>query len=346
MYFASDNTAGMAPEILDALARANTGYALGYGNDEWTKRVEQRFAELFEKDVAVFLMPTGTAANALALAHVTPPWGAVLCHAESHVATDECGAPEFFGGGIKLVGLEGEGAKISAATLRAALDGQWGGPHHVTPAALSLSQATECGTTYRVAEVKELAEIAHARGVAVHMDGARIGNALARMNVSAAELTWKAGVDVLSFGATKGGAMGAEAVIFFDPKRGANMQDRRKRGGALASKHRFIAAQMEAYLAGDLWLKLARHANAMAGALAAGLTAAGCKPVWPVEANEVFAPITAQADRRLKAAGAMYYPWPGGGMTIGADRILVRLVTSFQTTQDDVDRFLANVGAK
>src|SRR5262249_3976386 len=250
------------------------------------------FAELFEKEVAVFLVPTGTVANALALAHVTPPWGAVLCHKDSHVATDECGAPEFFGGGVKLVGLAGEGAKISPATLRAALAGAWGGPHHVSPAALSLSQATECGTIYRVAEVKELAEIAHARGMLVHADGARIGNALARMNVSLAEITWKAGVDVLSFGATKGGALGAEAVIFFDPARGAYMQDRRKRGGALASKHRFIAAQMEAYLTGDLWLKLARHANAMADALAEGLTAAGCKPMWPVEANEIFAPIT------------------------------------------------------
>ena len=230
--------------------------------------------------------------------------------------------------------------------MRTALDGQWGGPHHVSPAALSLSQATECGTIYRVAEIRELADIARSKGAVLHMDGARIGNALARMNVSAAEVTWKAGVDVLSFGATKGGAMGAEAVIFFDPKRGANMQDRRKRGGALASKHRFIAAQMEAYLDGDLWLTLARHANAMADALAAGLTAAGCAPVWPVEANEVFAPIPVAADKKLKAAGAMYYPWPGEGLNIGADKVLVRLVTSFQTTRDDVDRFLAIVRAK
>jgi threonine aldolase len=298
---------------------------------------------VFEHDVAVFLVPTGTAANALVLAHLTPPWGAVLCHAGSHIATDECGAPEFFGGGTKLVGLPGEGAKISAATLRAALDGQWGGPHHVSPAALSLSQATECGTIYRVAEVKELADIAHARGLAVHMDGARIGNALARMNVTPAEATWKAGVDALSFGATKGGAMGAEAVVFFDAQRGANMQDRRKRGGALASKHRFIAAQMEAYLADDLWLSLARHANDMADALAAGLSAAGCAPVWPVEANEVFAPIPVAADQKLKAAGAMYYPWPSGGMTLKPHHMLIRLVTSFQTTQEDVDRFLAIV---
>ncbi len=345
MFFASDNAAGIATPILEAIGRVNTGYAFGYGDDDCTKRVEKKFAEIFERDLAVFLVPTGTVANSLAIAHLTPPWGGVLCHAESHVATDECGAPEFFGGGIKLVGLKGEGAKIAPATLRASLDGQWGGPHHVSPAVLSLSQATECGTIYRVDEIKELADIAHARGVAVHMDGARLGNALARMNVSLAGATWKAGVDVLSFGATKGGAMGAEAVIFFDPKRGANMQDRRKRGGALLSKHRFIAAQMEAYLEGDLWLKLARHANDMADALAAGLTAAGAKPFWPVEANEVFAPLTVEADKRLKAAGAMYYPWPSADLNIGAGKILVRLVTSFQTTKDDVDKFLATMRA-
>lgn len=342
MYFASDNTAGMAPEILDALAKANTGYALGYGNDAWTRRVEQRFAEMFEKEVAVFLVPTGTVANALAIAHLTPPWGAVLCHEGSHIATDECGAPEFFGGGTKLIGLCGDGAKISAAILRAALEkGAWGGPHHVTPSVLSLSQATECGTIYRLDEVSELAAIAHKHGVAVHMDGARLGNAFVRTNVSLAEATWKAGVDVLSFGATKGGTMGAEAVIFFDPKHGANMPGRRKRGGATASKHRFIAAQMEAYLADDLWLRLARHANAMADALAAGLKAAGCKPVWPVEANEVFAPITTDMDTRLKAAGAMYYPWPSED--VPEDWILVRLVTSFQTANEDVEKFLAIV---
>src|SRR5437868_6073551 len=168
MYFASDNTAGMTPEILEAIGRANVGYALGYGNDDWTKRVERRFAEIFEKEVAMFLVPTGTVANALAIAHLTPPWGAVLCHAESHIATDECGAPELFGGGTRLIGLKGDGAKISAATLRDALEhGQWGGPHHVSPSVLSLSQATECGTIYRVAETKELADIAHTHGMTV-----------------------------------------------------------------------------------------------------------------------------------------------------------------------------------
>ena len=289
MNFASDNAAGIAPQILAAISRANVGAALAYGQDAWTRRVEARFAEIFAHDVAVFLVPTGTAANALALAHLTPPWGAVLCHHEAHIATDECGAPEFFGGGIKLVGLAGEAGKIAPDTLRRALDaGQWGGPHHVSPAVLSLSQATEAGTIYRPDEIRELAEIAHARGLALHVDGARIGNAIARMNASPAQATWMAGVDALSFGATKGGALAAEAVVFFDPARGAKMSERRKRGGHLVSKHRFLAAQIEAYLADDLWLELARHANAMADRLAAGLAAEGLVPVWPVEANEVF----------------------------------------------------------
>jgi threonine aldolase len=346
MHFASDNAAGVAPEILAAITRANDGAALAYGNDDWTRRVEARFAEIFEHDVAVFLVPTGTAANALALAHLAPPWGAALCHHEAHIAVDECGAPEFFGSGIKLIGLAGAAGKIAPATLQHALDhGQWGGPHHVSPAVLSLSQATEAGTIYRPDEIRELAAIAHTRGMAVHVDGARIGNALARMNASPAQATWMAGVDALSFGATKGGALGAEAVVFFDPARGAGMSERRKRGGHLVSKHRFVAAQIEAYLADDLWLRLARHANATADRLAAGLAAAGFAPVWPVEANEVFTPLPSRVDARLKAAGASYYPWTTealpDGTALPSDAVLVRLVTSFATTLDEVDRFIA-----
>jgi threonine aldolase len=346
MNFASDNAAGIAPEILAAISRANEGAALAYGRDAWTRRVEARFAELFAHEVAVFLVPTGTAANALALAHLTSPWGAVLCHAEAHIATDECGAPEFYGGGLKLVGLVGEGGKIAPETFQRALDaGQWGGPHHVSPTVLSLSQATEAGTIYRPDEIRALAEIAHARGMSVHVDGARIGNALARMNASPAQATWMAGVDVLSFGATKGGALAAEAVVFFDPARGANMPERRKRGGHLLSKHRFLAAQIEAYLAGDLWLKLARHANAMADRLAGGLAAAGLVPVWPVEANEVFVALPRNVDARLRAAGASYHPWETDSLPNGVvpadDATLVRLVTSFATSDEEVDRFVA-----
>jgi len=347
MNFASDNAAGIAPEILAAIARANEGHALAYGRDDWTQRLERRLAEMFEHDLAVFLVPTGTAANALALAHLTPPWGAVVCHSEAHIATDECGAPEFFGGGIKLVSIEGTGCKIEPNALKRVLSGRWGSPHHVCPAVLSISQATEAGTIYRPDEIRELAGIAHAHGLALHVDGARLGNALARMNASLAGSTWKAGVDVLSFGATKGGALAAEAVVFFDAAQAAHMAERRKRAGHLLSKHRFIAAQLEAYVADGLWLRLARHANAMADRLAAGISGFGIDPVWPVEANEVFVALPVAMDTRLRSAGALYYPWSSNalGAAIPADAVLVRLVTSFATTAAEVDRFIATASA-
>jgi threonine aldolase len=345
MNFASDNTAGIAPAVLDAIVRANQGFALGYGRDDVTARVARRISEVFERDVAVFLVPTGTAANALALAHLSPAWGAVLCHAESHIITDECGAPEFFGGGLKLIGLPGEVGKIALPTLQEALDrGPWGGPHHVTASVLSLSQATEVGTIYRADELRALAELAHERGLAVHMDGARFANALARMNVSPAEATWKSGIDVLSLGATKAGALAAEAVVFFDSARAAGMPERRKRGGHLVSKHRFIAAQFEAFFASDLWLGLAGHANQKADRLAALLSAAGLPPVWPVEANEVFVVLPRAVDARLKAAGANYYPWNSHSLPEGAaigGAVVVRLVTSFATTDEDIAQFIA-----
>jgi len=342
MNFASDNTAGIDPQILAALAAANAGYARGYGNDDWTKAAERRLAELFEREVAAFFVPTGTAANALALAQVCPPWGVVFCHADSHIATDECGAPEFFGGGIKLVGLSGHGAKIAPATLETALAGYGDlAPHQMVAAALSVTQASEAGTIYRVSELAALAEIAHARSLAVHMDGARFANALTRLNASPADLTWRAGVDVLSFGATKGGALAAEAVVFFDPARAAFFGERRKRAGHLLSKHRFLAAQFSAYLAEDRWLDLARHANAMADRLAAKLAAAGHAPVWPVEANIVFVAIPRALEQKLKAAGATYYVRPSEGLNLGSDRVLIRLVASFCTAESDIDRFAA-----
>jgi threonine aldolase len=339
--FASDNTAPVAPAILDALAAANTGYALGYGNDDWTRAVERRFAEIFEREVAVFLVPTGTAANALALAHVSPPWGVVLCHAQSHIMTDECGAVEFFGGGLKLVGLPGDGGKIAPPALQAALAGYGGHrPHQMIPAALSITQASEAGTIYRTADIAALAGIARERALALHMDGARFANALVRLNATPAQLTWRSGVDILSFGATKGGAMAAEAVIVFDPARAALLGERRKRAGHLASKHRFIAAQMLAFLAEDYWLTLARHANAKADLLAAQLTAIGITPVWPVEANLVFAVLPRALDAKLRAAGASYYVRSSDGLDIGAGHVLVRLVTCFATTDEEIARFV------
>jgi threonine aldolase len=343
MNFASDNAAGIAPEILTAISQANEGKVLSYGRDPWTKELETHLAETFEREVAIFLVSTGTAANALAIAHLTPPWGAVLCHARSHIATDECGAPEFFGGGIKLVTMPGQAGKITPSGLQDVLSRSWGGPHHVTPTVLSLSQATEAGTIYRPHEICELAEIARARGIAMHMDGARLGNALARMNVSPAEATWRAGIDVLSLGATKGGALACEAVIFFDPARAEHMAERRKRAGHLISKHRFAAAQLAAYFADDLWLSLARQANAMAERLSEGLAAAGVLPIWPVEANEVFVALPLHIDERLRSAGAVYYAWGPEGLDIALPRgtQLVRLVTSFATSAEEVDAFTA-----
>lgn len=341
MNFASDNTAPVAPAILDALAEASRGYARGYGNDDWTHAGERRFCEIFERDVAAFLVPTGTAANALALAQVSPPWGAILCHAESHIATDECGAPEFFGNGLKLVGLAGTAGKITADGLHEALAGYSGhSPHQVIPSALSITQATEAGTIYRTNEIAALAQIARQRSLAVHMDGARFANALVRLNVTPAEMTWRSGVDVLSLGATKGGALAAEAVIFFDPAMAASFGERRKRGGHLLSKHRFIAAQFLAYLADDRWLDLACHANAMADNLAAALTAIGLRPVWPVEANLVFVVVPRALDAKLRAAGASYYVRNSDSLDTGADNVLIRLVTSFATVDEDIERFV------
>jgi threonine aldolase len=356
MEFASDNAAGVAPAILDAVVRANAGFAIAYGDDALTRRLERRISELFERDVAVFLVGTGTAANALALAHLSPPWGAVLCHSEAHAIVHECGAPEFFGGGLRLVGIEGEGGKLQPQAILAALDRHFGlRPHQMLPAALSLTQASECGTVYRIDEITALATLAHERGMAVHMDGARFANAIARLDATPAEVTWRAGVDVLSFGATKGGALAAEAVVFFDPARAETMAERRKRGGHLVSKHRFLAAQFEAFLADNQWLKLAAHANRMADLLAAHLASAKLKPVWPVEANMVFVRLPQALHERLQAAGAHYYvihadpppctlPQAGEGREGGTSgHVLVRLVTSFATTEASVEDFISLV---
>ncbi len=347
MEFASDNAAGVAPAIMDALLRANAGFAIAYGDDDLTRRIEHRFSELFEREVAVFLVSTGTAANALALAHLSPPWGAVLCHSEAHAIVHECGAPEFFGGGLRLLGIEGEGGKLQPRAILAALDRHFGlRPHQILPAALSLTQASECGTVYRIDEIAPLAALAHERGMAVHMDGARFANAIVRLGVTPAEVTWRAGVDVLSFGATKGGALAAEAVVFFDPARADAMAERRKRGGHLVSKHRFIAAQFEAFLADGRWLKLASHANRMADRLATHLASMKLPPVWPVEANMVFVRLPQALHERLQAAGAHYYVIHTDRTdpaTVPSGYVLVRLVTSFATTESSVDDFVSLV---
>jgi threonine aldolase len=349
MNFASDNAAAIAPAVLDAIARANHGHALGYGNDDLTRSIERRVGETFEHEAAVFLVSTGTAANALALAHITPPWGGVLCHAQAHIMVDECGAPEFYGGALKLIGLDGDAGKLAPSTLAAAIARHTGHrPHAVQAAAVSISQASESGTIYTASEVAALAEVAHARGLKLHMDGARFGNALARLNASPAELTWKAGIDVLSFGATKGGALAAEAIVIFDRASADTMHERRKRGGHLVSKHRFVAAQFDGFLADGNWLTWARHANRMADRLAHGLARHAIAPVWPVEANIVFAVLPRATDARLRAAGASYYARDCAGAPDGIDMkpgdVFARLVTSFATADAEVDRFIDIAG--
>jgi threonine aldolase len=333
--FCSDNTAGAHPKILAALAAANDGAVMPYGNDELTRRVEARLAELFERDCAVFLVGTGTAANVLALAAMTPPWGVVYCHPGAHIACDECGAPEFYTGGAKLVPVPGVDGKLTAAALAAAITGA-GVVHHAQPAAISLTQATEAGTVYTAAEIGAVAELARRHRLGLHVDGARFANALVHLGCRPADITWRAGVDALSFGATKNGAFAAEAVVVFDRARAETLSYRRKRGGQLWSKMRFLAAQFDAYLEGDLWLTNARHANAMAAALGRGLAGVpGASIHYPVEANEIFVTLPEPVIRGLEADGFKFYRWVEGGQ-------LLRLVTSFNTDPAHVNAFVAS----
>ncbi|MFQ5776119.1 MAG: threonine aldolase family protein [Kiloniellaceae bacterium] len=333
--FCSDNASGAAPEILRAIEAANAGAAMPYGNDELTRRVEARLAEVFETEVAAFPVATGTAANALALSLMAPPFGAVYCHEAAHVQVDECGAPEFYTGGAKLVPLPGAHGKIAAEDLAGAIAGE-GVVHEVQPAAVSLTQASEAGTVYTAEEIGALAEVARAHRLGLHVDGARFANAVASLGCAPAEITWKAGVDALSFGATKNGALGAEAVVLFKPVLAATFGYRRKRGGHLFSKMRFLSAQLDAYLADGLWLRHARHANAMARRLSEGLAALpGVSLSHAVEANEVFARLPEAMITGLLGEGFVFYRWGPH------ERREVRLVASFDTDPRDVDAFLA-----
>lgn len=337
MNFCSDNVAGIAPEILGAIGAANTGASASYGADQWTAKLDKHLAEIFERKVTAFPIVTGTAANALSLSVMTPSYGAVYCHEEAHIAVDECGAPEMYTAGAKLKTLSGAHGKLSAETVAAALaDGRAGDVHHVQPAALSLTQATECGTVYRPDEVAAICAIAKQHGLKTHMDGARFANAVAHLNLAPAEITWKAGIDALSFGATKNGAMAAEIVVFFDEELARTFAFHRKRAGHLISKMRFVSAQLDAYFSDGLWLRLARHANAMAQRLTQGLTGLpGVKLLHQVEANEIFIQLPVPTVEALREAGFAFYDWPG------APAGTIRLVTAFNTEQAAVDQFLA-----
>ncbi|MEQ1617680.1 MAG: beta-eliminating lyase-related protein [Terricaulis sp.] len=336
MDFRSDNTSACAPEIMAAVHAANVGAASAYGADDLTQRLDAVFSELFECEARVFTVTTGTAANAIALASAVPPWGGVICHEEAHVACDECGAPEFYSGGAKLLLVGGKNAKVAPAEITDVLARHNRSPHAVKPAALSISQTTERGAVYIREELAALGAAARAANLVFHVDGARFANAAAALGASPAELTWKAGVDLLSFGATKSGAMGAEAIVAFDGARAEEIVRRRKRGGHLLSKGRYAAAQLLAYLEGGLWLRLAARANGLAGRL--GEAAAPFLSA-PVESNQVFIRPGNEALERLRAAGALFYNW--GGDNTGE----ARLVVSWNQAEADVGVMCALLNA-
>ena len=339
MNFTSDNCYGAAPEMLDALAKTNTGPAASYGDDAISVRLNMLFSEVFEHEVAVFPVVSGTAANALSLSTLVPPYGAIVCHAQSHIAVDECGAVEMATHGAKLISIDGPYGKLTPGAIETAVAPiQKGVVHHAQPSAVSITQSTEFGTAYRPEEIAAIGEVTHRHGMKLHVDGARFANAVAFLKCAPADITWRAGVHAMSFGATKNGALGAEAVIFFDKNAVGDFEYRRKKSGHLLSKMRFVSAQLEAYLDDGRWLSHAARANTLATQLAEGLRGIeDAQIAAPVEANAIFVKLPNSAVSRLREAGAQFYDWMPSkdGMT------LIRLVTSFATPDADVANFIS-----
>lgn len=332
--FRSDNVATASPEILQAIMAANHGPAASYGDDEYSAQLNRRFSEVFEAEVTVFPVSTGTAANALSLASCARPWGAIYCHEQAHIHTAEGGATEAFTGGTKLMPLPGAHYRLEPAIVRETLQrAERGIRNRPQPDAVSLTQASEYGTVYRVDEIAAIGAAAREHGVRVHMDGARFANALATLGCTPAEMTWRSGVDILSFGCTKNGGMGAEAIVVFDKTLVEPLSYILRRSGQTWSKMRFAAVQLLAYVQDGLYLRLAQHANELAARLGQGLAELpGVRLASPVEANLVFAALPPAAVEELAATGARFARRPGS---------VIRLVTRFDGTHDEVDRFLA-----
>ncbi len=349
MYFSSDNWAGAHPRIAESLSRHAEGFAAAYGTSALDRRMEQKFNDIFEREVAVFFVGTGTAANSLSLAAVNRPGGVAFCHRGAHMFVDECGAPELFTHGSRLVPVDGALGKLDPVHLRQEIDRF---PpdfvHAGRPIAVSVTQATEVGAVYTADELDTIAAICREHGLSLHMDGARFANALVHLGLSPAELTWKRGVDIMSFGATKNGCWCAVALVVFDPDRAADLPYIQKRAAHLFSKSRFISAQFEAYFKDDLWLRMAEAANARAQQLQAGLVASGkARLAWPADANEVFAILDRRHADAIRQKGAQFHDWvPPHDLqdTLGDDEVLVRFVTSFALTEDHVTTFLDLLG--
>jgi len=334
-HFASDNYAGICPEALQALIAANAGHAPAYGDDEWTRRVSDRLRELFATECDVYFVFNGTAANSLSLASLCQSYHSVICHELAHVATDECGGPEFFSNGSKLLPAKGEDGKLTPAAVYEVITRR-NDIHYPKPRVVTLTQATEVGTVYQPAEITAISELAHKNGLRVHMDGARFANAVASLGVAPADITWRAGVDVLCFGGTKIGLPVGEAVVFFDRTLSEDFAWRCKQAGQLASKMRFLSAPWLGLLEGETWLRHARHANTMAQRLATGLTAIpGAQLLFPVEANGVFVMLPAVVQEGLRARGWRFYTFIGAG---GA-----RFMCAWDTTTESVDSLLSDL---
>jgi threonine aldolase len=339
MNFNSDNVYGVHPAIMQAMVDANQRLTdVSYCHDDGAKASEAALSEIFEKDVKVFFVMNGTGANSTALSALCLPFGGIICHEGAHISTDECNCPELFTGGAKLLTLGGASNKITPEAVAAKLAEFVHGEHGAKPSALSLSQATELGTVYSPAEITALTALAHKAGMKCHMDGARFANALVHLGCTPAEMTWKSGIDVLSFGGTKNGAMILEAVVFLDPKLAEDFLYRRKRAGQLLSKGRFLSAQMLAYLKDGLWLKNAAYANGLAQDVAKSFAAArGVRLAAPVQANEVFPIMPRRLAEALRKEGASFYEWPLPGLA--ADEFCARLVLSFATPQENITKF-------
>ena len=346
MYFGSDNQTGASEQVFSFLQQANEGICAAYSDDDWTGRAVNKIQEIFECDAEVFLVSTGTAANSMALACMTESWDSIVCHSQSHIINDELTAPEFFTGGARLIGLDKQLPKLTYESLDEFLShGSVHPPHNAIPKALSLTQMNESGQVYSIDEIVSMTRLAHDKGLTVHMDGARFANAVAVLGCTPAELSWKAGIDVLTLGATKNGALCAEAAVFFNKKLSSNFIQYRKRSGHLISKGRWLGAQFVGWLEDNHWLDLAKHANDMSARLATGVEQShNAKLVWPVMGNEVFVLLDKERINYLRDKGAVFYEWPQSflapELNVSEDQDIVRLVTSFQTSTDEVDSFL------
>ena len=341
LNFRSDNESPAAAAIMDAVIKANQGRAWAYAEDHWSEKLDEAFSELFDTHTTVLPISTGTAANSVALATVTPPWGLVYCHRNAHILNDECGAPEFFGGGLRLIPVDGPKGKFDAEALENTIGSTEGhGIHSYVSAAVSITQSNESGTIYQADEISSICAVAGKHGLATHMDGARFANAVASLGCRPADTSWKAGIEMMSFGASKNGCMAAEALLFFNrPELRETAERHRKRSGHLLSKMRYVSAQLLAYIKGDLWLELARNANQQAARFSCAVAQhPNASLEFPVHANEVFVKWSADGFRRLEQAGVEFLGWPGRDD-------LARFVFSHCTSSEETEKLCTELAA-